>query len=154
MKTNPKYQWRLFQWNRRITNAAGSLYMTRWYVDFWLFSIRLHRFSRSDDDRWHHDHPWWFATLVLKGGYYDITRDANFAVKDIDLVRPGRVRYRPFGHTHTVELRRGQDGNEIPAWTLVVTGRNKHRRGFYVQNSEGQSRFVNSQRYFKEFGHH
>ena len=34
------------------------------------FNVFLHRFLKSDPDHVH-DHPWGYATLILKGGYYE-----------------------------------------------------------------------------------
>jgi hypothetical protein len=36
------------------------------------FNIFLHRFLKSDPDDVH-DHPWPYATLIIKGGYYEWT---------------------------------------------------------------------------------
>lgn len=138
-----RYKWKFWTWNQRIYLRDGSLYLTRYRFDFYLFSIRIHRFTQSDDDRAFHDHPWGFVTLVLSGGYWDVTKDGR------EWVGPGRFRFRPLGHTHTVELKDGK-----PCWSIVLAGRYQHRWGFYVKNSLGEDRFVNSKRYFLEFGHH
>ena len=41
----------------------------------WPFKWRLylHKFYRPDADRVFHDHPWWFKTLVLWGGYDELS---------------------------------------------------------------------------------
>ena len=36
------------------------------------FNVFLHKFLKSDPDDVH-DHPWPYATLILKGGYYEWT---------------------------------------------------------------------------------
>ncbi|MCZ6507741.1 MAG: hypothetical protein O7A04_06815, partial [Acidobacteria bacterium] len=36
-------------------------------------SVKLHRFLRSDLDECLHDHPWPFASLILRGGYFEVT---------------------------------------------------------------------------------
>lgn len=51
-------------------------------------SVRIHHFYRSDDARHFHDHPWWFVTLVVRGGYTDVSEMGE------DKLRPGSVRYR------------------------------------------------------------
>ena len=141
------YYWHLFEWNRKIGRGydtpSFSIYMQRWLVDFWLFSIRLHKFHRSDDDRAFHDHPWPFVTLMLRGGYWDVTENGE------NWIAPLSLRYRPLGYRHTVRLPEGKC-----SWSLVLTGRYQHRWGFYVKNKLGGERFVNSKRYFLENEHH
>lgn len=34
-------------------------------------SLLLHYFFRGDDDKALHDHPWWFRTQILAGGYHE-----------------------------------------------------------------------------------
>lgn len=116
-------------------------------LDFWFFSIRLHKFNQSDDQRALHDHPWPFLTVIVAGGYWDVTKDEDGYVQ-MERLRAGSIRYRPLGHIHTVKL------GDKPSWSIVLTGRYQHRWGFYVTNSLGEPRFVNSKRYFLEFGHH
>lgn len=41
----------------------------------YLPSIYLHEFLRSDDDRHFHDHVGWSVSIVLKGGYWEVTPD-------------------------------------------------------------------------------
>lgn len=48
-------------------------YMVRWSIvkTPW-FGLCVHRFLRSDYERALHDHPWWFLSLVLAGGYVEV----------------------------------------------------------------------------------
>lgn len=149
MKLKRRPEWQLWK-HQRIHLMSGPLYLERWVLDFFLFSIRLHCFHRSDDDRALHDHPFGFVTFVLKNGYYDVTGDGRHK----EFMPPGTFKFRPYTHTHTVELLGDVEGEERPAWTLVFTGPVRHRWGFWVRNKLGEKRFVNSQRYFREFGHH
>lgn len=51
-------------------------YLERYYLflkdrgEHFPFNVFLHRFLKSDSDDLH-DHPWPFATLILKGGYWE-----------------------------------------------------------------------------------
>lgn len=64
-------------------------YLRRWVVEGKSGrSVRIHHFYRSDDARHFHDHPWWFVTLVVRGGYTDVSEMGE------DKLRPGSVRYR------------------------------------------------------------
>ena len=56
----------------RINNEP---YLERYYLflkdrKYFPFNVFLHRFLKSDPDDVH-DHPWPYATLILKGGYYE-----------------------------------------------------------------------------------
>ena len=83
-----------------------------------LFAVFLHHIHKEDGDRDCHDHPWWFASLVLTGGYREIvcpdkTNPSDFGV---------RVR-RPFSGA-TLRRRASHTITHItgPLWTLVITG--------------------------------
>jgi hypothetical protein len=92
-----------------------QLLKTRW------FNLYLHQL---DAPAWHpvgcHDHPWWFVTVLLKGGYLEKQNS------DADLKRryPGQILYRPAEHAHDVITPYGR------SWSLVLTGRKSHSWGF------------------------
>ena len=112
-------------------------YIKRWVIDFGIFSIRLHHWLSSDDQRHFHDHPWWYLTLVLKGGYTD--RNPNGSKRRTI----GSLDFYPATHQHTVKVDRGG------CWTLLITGREKRVWGFWVKN-----KFRKRNKYFFEHGHH
>lgn len=56
----------------RINNEP---YLERYYVflkdrNWFPFNVFLHKFLKSDPDEVH-DHPWNYATFILKGGYWE-----------------------------------------------------------------------------------
>jgi len=55
--------------------GADNPYMRRWFVipRNRVFNIYLHEFCRSDDDRALHDHPWINLSVLLAGGYHEMT---------------------------------------------------------------------------------
>lgn len=112
--------------------------MRRWILQTPLGSVRLHHFVRPDDQRHLHDHPWWFITLVLKGGYTDITMIDG--VKHQDVLKPGSIRFRPSHHTHIVDTQN--------SWTLVITGRLRRKWGFWTEHG-----FEPVRDYFAKFGY-
>jgi hypothetical protein len=61
-----------FDITKEVEDGRQSVYLRRFYLvkSRW-FNIFVHHIMRSDDDPDPHDHPWWFFTLVLRGGYYD-----------------------------------------------------------------------------------
>jgi hypothetical protein len=63
-------------WNRTLPYNHLDGYLERW----WLFrtpllTVRLHHFLRGDENHALHDHPWWNITVVLSGGYSELTND-------------------------------------------------------------------------------
>ncbi len=126
-----------FLWGDKL-GLPGETYLTRWGIEFKRFSIRLHRWTGSDDLRATHDHAWWFWTLVLWGGYLDIAED-----KSVDRLRFGSFRFRPAEHRHTVQ------NNHKVSWTLLVTGAPVRRWAFYVDGKKYMR-----DKYFAVFGHH
>jgi hypothetical protein len=112
-------------------------YMRRWVLNMGRFSIRIHHWYSSDDHRAWHDHPWWFWTLVLRGGYTDVSPIGR------ENLWAGRWASRPALHRHTVEVWPGG------CWTLVITGRPVRKWGFWPNG-----KFKKANKYFLEHGHH
>jgi hypothetical protein len=128
-------------------------YARRWVLDFGPFSLRVHHWYRSDDKRNPHDHPWWFLTFVLAGSYedwsYPIVRGRpRTDTKIVDRLRPGSVRFRHSHHVHAVSVAPGG------CWTLLVTGQESRRWGFWTRRKDGAVRFLRSKHYFFKHGHH
>jgi hypothetical protein len=143
------YWWRKFRkhfgfkWGEWLGRPECP-YLRRWAFNVGLFSIRVHHFMRSDDARAHHDHPWWFLTLVLRGAYYDISQGPEGEV--IDHLTPGSIRFRPALHRHTVVVEHARPGG---VWTIILTGPNLRTWGFWPEG-----RFRKANKYFKMYGHH
>jgi hypothetical protein len=112
-------------------------YAIRWRIEFPFGALRLHHWLAPDDDRAFHDHPWWFVTLVLRGGYIDRSTSGD------DHVRVGRIRYRPALHRHTVIPNPGG------AWTVLVTGPKTRSWGFWLNG-----KFRKANKWFAKYGHH
>ncbi len=69
-----KFRWLQIRWKEPLGRPECP-YMYRWVFNFGLFSIRVHHWLRSDDKRFFHDHPWSFISIVLKGGYTDVSEE-------------------------------------------------------------------------------
>lgn len=97
-----------------IIGGEERPYLFRWYViprNPW-FNIYLHKIVRSDDDRALHDHPWWNVSIILRGGYVEVTPK-----KWIWRVR-GAVIFRAARTLHRLVLT-----DSFPeCWTLFITG--------------------------------
>lgn len=111
-------------------------YAYRWVFNFGLFSIRIHKWLRSDDKRFFHDHPWPFITFVLKGGYIDVSPTGK------DTLNRWSIRYRSSKHKHYVKIKHGG------ALTLLITGPQVRNWGFWVKN-----KLWYPSQYFKQYSH-
>lgn len=57
-------------WRRlTLTTGEGRTYLDRRGLQTRWFNVYLHRIEAPDPGRDLHNHPWWFAALVLRGGY-------------------------------------------------------------------------------------
>ena len=100
-------------------------YLIRYYLflkdrKWFPFNIFLHKFMKGDPDELH-DHPWPYATLILKGGYWEVTPKGKY------WRGPGSFRIAGPKSLHRVELEEG-----IHAWTLFIPGPKNREWGFIV----------------------
>jgi len=103
-------------------------YLERYYIFLkerqnFPFNVFLHRFLKSDPDELH-DHPWNFRTIILRGGYWEHTREGKFWRK------PWSYRYCPANTFHRVEL----DPNVKECWTLFIPSKSYKEWGFMTKN--------------------
>lgn len=138
----------------RIVGLDGAPYLTRLrVVQTPLFGLYLHRLHRGDWDRHLHSHPWAFASVVLRGGYYEelatpvIPREApekSCLTLDVEAYRgPGRPRIMRRDVVHRIVT------VEPNTWTLVAVGRRRDDWGFYVPGRG----MVPWRTYLREQGH-
>ncbi len=129
--------------------CASGVYLRRWGIEVWYFSLRLHHWLRPDDSRAFHDHPWWFITIPLKGAYFDVSPAAENLECDpeeevlVEKIQPGKIRFRPAHHKHFALVCKGG------CWTFLVTGPKMRRWGFWEKG-----KFLLSYRYFYHRGPH
>ncbi len=126
----------LIRWAEKL-GLPECPYVIRWRFELPLGSVRVHHWLGPDDDRAYHDHPWWFLTLVIRGGYTDKNPDGD------EHLTAGTVRYRPALHRHTVVPDPGG------AWTILLTGRPRRTWGFWLDG-----RFRKANKWFLAYGHH
>jgi hypothetical protein len=124
-------------------------YLRRWFVvprNRW-FNVYLHQFLRDDDDRALHDHPWFWCSILLRGGYVEQTIDAGGAHRHRRRYAPSMKISSPW-RAHRVELfpvwwtiddfdaacdahGTPADMAKAPAWTLFITGPRIRDWGFH-----------------------
>lgn len=116
------------------------------------FNITLHKILKSDVDDLH-DHPWSYATLILKGGYYEWlpvkSREGNVVGSRRVWRGPGHFRKSKANDLHRLELQQGKDGNEIPCWSLFIMGKQRQNWGF-VKPIQGTYTWIHNDKYLKE----
>lgn len=105
-----------------------SIYMKRWFLmndnqgPVKKRHLYLHNMRRSDADRELHDHPWWFLSFIIWGGYTEETESGK------ERIRPGRIIFRPASWRHRVHLDEGKQ-----SWSLVLTGVKERSWGFWTE---------------------
>lgn len=133
-KTNNNFQ---IRWNEPLGKPECP-YAYRWVLIFFGYSIRLHKWLRSDDKRFMHDHAWNFRTFVLKGHYYDVSEQDGKIIKEL----VNKTAYRQATHKHYVEI--PKEG----ALTLLFCSKPFRNCGFWVNN-----KFYRPLRFFSRHGH-
>lgn len=89
-----------------------------------------------------HDHPWWFVSIILWGGYTEQRSDIRFAIQNAqfavtypDTCTPGApeerrwfsVKLLRLDECHTIT-----DLNRKHSWSLVIKGPRRRKWGFYT----------------------
>ena len=138
----------------KITGTAGpdDVYLIRYYIlRSKYMNIFLHQFLRSDRDDLH-DHPWNFATYLIKGAYTENkfdevtgvvtqTRRANYDryspnfLTPIDHVKQNTLVFRKATDQHQVVVDRDlkESEKDQAALTLFISGPTKRDWGFIVE---------------------
>jgi len=157
---------------RIIMDRDGkSPYLVRYYIflkerEKFPFNVFLHNFLRSDPDDLH-DHPWPWATLILKGGYWewipvfreeieDAFAGVNTSTENIIGERKvwrGAWTFRSniAESYHRIELEPGVD-----CWTLFMTGKRIREWGFLTHKNWLSSTFkwIRFDRYIDKRSNH
>ena len=143
-KTAPKSKISKYQirWNESLGKEECP-YAYRWCFITPYFSIRVHRWLRSDDKRYMHDHPWSFTTIVLKGSYTDVSvenKDSDTLIED--KLKFLSIRKRTSSHIHYVRI------NKPNTYTLLFTSNIENKWAFFVNK-----KFYRPLRFFHRHGH-
>lgn len=111
-----------------------------------MFGIYLHRIHRADHERDGHDHPWWFASLVLCGRYSETVwpDKTNRHVHHQRYRKRWSIATTPLKSAHRIAI---IDGT---LWTLCLVGPRMHSWGFYPRGDNGQAQFVPWQDYMDD----
>lgn len=135
-----------------LDRRADEPLLERYYVflkdrTWFPFNIFVHKFCKSDPDDVH-DHPWPYATLILKGGYHEWIPEFDSAGKMLGEQRvwrgPGHFRICGANSFHRIEL-----DPCITAWSLFMPGPQKREWGFLVKN-----KWIHNDEYLSKMAKH
>ena len=131
-----------------MDRVQNEPYLERYYLflrerERFPFNVFLHKFLKSDPDDVH-DHPWPYATLVLKGGYWEWIPHFDTVGRKTGEYQvwrgPGHFRISKANSFHRIEL-----DPDITAWTLFMPGPKQRDWGFMVRN-----KWVQWEQYLKQ----
>ena len=120
-----------------MDRVENEPYLERYYLflrerEQFPFNVFLHKFLKSDPDDVH-DHPWPYATLILKGGYWEWIPHFDTVGRKTGEYQvwrgPGHFRISKANSYHRIEL-----DPDITAWTLFMPGPKQRDWGFLVKN--------------------
>jgi len=120
-----------------MDRVENEPYLERYYLflrerERFPFNVFLHKFLKSDPDDVH-DHPWPYATLILKGGYWEWIPHFDTVGRKTGEYQvwrgPGHFRISKANSFHRIEL-----DPDITAWTLFMPGPKQRDWGFLVKN--------------------
>lgn len=137
----------------RLRRADGAVYLDRWGFEWpakseepyrrpW-FGVFVHRMDAADPGQDLHDHPWWFGSLILSGGYTEQRENTRHAptvaqwaeAGQMHLDRRGDIVHRGWLSWRTMRLdecHRITDLDRPHVWTLVIHGPWRRGWGFYL----------------------
>lgn len=132
---------------RRLTlrRGDGDVYLDRWGLSHpRIGGVLVHRMTAPDPGVDLHDHPWWFGSLILWGGYDEErndTRTAPFDARFAEAIEGagGRAprgwlverRWLSWRSMRLDECHRIIRLRRRTCWTLVVNGPRRRTWGFY-----------------------
>ena len=126
----------------RLRRSDGQVYLSRWgFSHRRIGGILLHRMDAPDPGLDLHDHPWWFVSIVLWGGYVEQRTDIRNASARAEMVehhgiygrgdtvvrRRFSVRTMRLDECHTITRLLGKR-----SWSLVIKGPHRRMWGFYL----------------------
>ena len=129
---------RLGRYRVILDRQDNEPYLERYYLFLkdrktFPFNVFLHKFLKGDPEDLH-DHPWGYATLILRGGYWEVTPAGKF------WRGPGHWRTCSANSYHRIELEPG-----VTAWTLFMPFKQVREWGFLKNN-----KWIQHETYFKQ----
>jgi hypothetical protein len=112
-----RHRWAILERFQIVKHGGPYLDRVR-LVQTPLGSLYLHRIHTEDGDEFPHDHPWWFASLVLSGRYTECVYANPSDLNDT------RIRNRPRGSLRRLSRHEAHKITKIDGKlrTLVLAG--------------------------------
>jgi hypothetical protein len=129
---------------KRPYSHIGSYMERYWIIPYNRFTpaVRIHYIKESDDSRVFHDHPWWYITIILKGGYTEVKPIfddlGNLIGEQRRRFNAGSILFRRAKSWHRLEIEPNDN-----TWTLFITGKWQQRWGFLIHSQKKM--------YYKEY---
>lgn len=130
-------RWWLLGGSARDRRPDAELGWKRTWLDRFIgrfIAIRVHRIISSDDVRALHDHPWWFVTVIMRGGYLEVLPIDQEQPPERDRYdtnnfwrAPGDVVFHRGADRHRLELGQGRE-----CWTFFIMGPISRDWGFHT----------------------
>ena len=154
------------RWAEKL-GYQNNPYLIRWTLILFGYSIRLHHWIKSDDNRFFHDHSADLISIILKGYYWNVTpiendKNPNDTVKInnkyitnerynkvegifnsvYNLIHPLKSIYKSKAkQLHYLKIPKSG------TWTLLLEGKKYNKWGFMVNGHKWRPL-----RYFHKFG--
>lgn len=130
-----------------VRTSDGTTYLTRWWIIATpMGGLVLHRMQAPDARITIHDHPFSFASFVLRGGYIERRlRPREMVIDDRRVVRRVNVMRKHDAHSIIRLLR-------VPTWTLLFVGPQRRTWGFWHEIGGGEWRWIRHDRF--DSGHY
>jgi hypothetical protein len=135
-----------------MDRQSDEPYLERYYLFLterqrFPFNVFLHKFLKGDPDDVH-DHPWPYATLILKGGYYEWVPQFDDQGRKVSEIRkwrgPGHFRICKSTSYHRIELK-----DDVTCWTLFMPGPHRREWGFLVNDQ-----WIHNEQYLQDRRQH
>lgn len=130
------HRWHLFGYAGPKTDCSASL-LKRTLPTICGLSAYLHRFTGPDDDHETHDHPWNWASLVLRGWYIERVRDPG-GFYSINIRKKWSLAFRGATFAHSIV----RVSALVPCWTLVIRGPKIRDWGFFETQDGAPDKWV------------
>jgi len=130
-----KSQWGFWQWfDITDIHPPYDLYMRRLYVvKTPVGGLYVHWIFRPDHDRELHDHPWSFASLIVRGGYQE--EIPKYSSDSDPFSRWSRLQSWNRWSVHRMKAtdrHRIVSLNRTPTMTVCLVGRREREWGFWM----------------------
>ena len=148
------------RWKEKL-GYEDNPYLIRWTFILFGYSIRIHHWIKSDDNRFFHDHSADLLSIVLKGYYHNVKpifinlppihkgwNNSKYCY--VEGIFNSWHNFFHMGRSIWFSKAEDQHYLSIPkggAWTLMFEGRPRHKWGFYVNGKKWRPL-----RYFHKYG--